>query len=64
MCTSWPRAATPCAIGSMNVPTVSPGKRGYDVVIITINFGHSDWTRASRVHTPPRMLRSTTRQGM
>jgi len=31
----WPRAATPRAIGSMNVPTASPGKRGYDVVSMT-----------------------------
>ena len=35
MCTSWPRAATPFAIGSMKAPGVSPGNRGYDVVTIT-----------------------------
>src|SRR5690348_6341377 len=32
---SWPRAARPLAIGSMKLPTPSPGNRGYDVVIIT-----------------------------
>ena len=35
MWTSWPRAATPWAIGSMNVPTVSPENRGYNVATIT-----------------------------
>jgi hypothetical protein len=38
MCTSWPRAATRLAIGSMKVPTESPGKRGYDVVTITTTW--------------------------
>src|SRR5688500_1508298 len=38
MCTSWPRAATCLAIGSMNVPTESPGNRGYDVVTITTTW--------------------------
>ena len=37
-CTSWPRAATDVAIGSMNVPTLSPGNRGYDVVTITTTW--------------------------
>jgi hypothetical protein len=49
------------------VPTVSPGKRGYDVVIITttsdIFFG-SESRHAFTRHAPPRMPRSTTRQGM
>src|SRR5260221_4643007 len=38
MCTSWPRAATCFAIGSMKVPTESPGNRGYDVVTITTTW--------------------------
>ena len=39
--TSCPRAATDVAIGSMKVPTLSPGKRGYDVVTITTTSGPS-----------------------
>src|SRR3954465_13511249 len=42
MCTSWPRAATCLAIGSMKVPTESPGKRGYDVVTITTTWRMSE----------------------
>src|SRR5689334_18716450 len=37
-CTSCPRAATPLAIGSMKLPTPSPGKRGYDVATITTTW--------------------------
>ena len=45
MCTSWPRAASPRAIGSMNVPTVSPGNRGYDVATITTRWGVTGGSR-------------------
>ena len=48
----WPRAATDAAIGSMKVPTLSPGNRGYDVVTITTTSAMSAGRAAE--HQPPR----------
>src|SRR6187551_3915664 len=50
MWTSCPRAAMPFAIGSMKVPTESPGNLGYDVVTITTTSGMS----ARAEHEAPR----------
>ena len=50
-CTSCPRAATRFAIGSMKVPTQSPGKRGYDVVTITTTWRMSGARSGRRAAT-------------
>src|SRR5512138_3000682 len=52
MWTPWPRVATERAIGSMNVPTLSPGNRGYDVVTITTTCGMASAARPSQLQPP------------
>src|SRR4030095_10357631 len=56
---SWPRAARLFAIGSMKLPTPSPGKRGYDVVTKTTMWRMGSGARgpaqpAAMQHETPR----------